>query len=195
MVRIKVKAPVLPLASGIILGAISLTMPWLVARKYQEALDQTIVVERYMYFLWGHTFSVYGKEGMTQTFTTNYIQNIFQGIDFPVISMLLIVISIVLGLVAFLGGRGTVINLRGTMIRIKPFQNPILVLTVSALLPLIAWYYLQLGAPVVRSLHTGYEIKNGPANEFMIGSFIAYALTALITLAYSRREKEKTSDD
>lgn len=185
----KVKAPVLPLTIGIVLGAISLTMPWLAARKYQEALGQTVVVERYLYFLWGHSFTVYGKEDFTQTFYTNYIQNIFNGIDFPVISMLLIIISIVLGLVSFLGGRGTIINLRSRQIRIKPFQNPVLVLIVSALLPLAAWYYLQLGATIVKGLHSNYEITNGPANEFMLGSFIAFALTALITFARERRER------
>lgn len=185
----KVKAPVLPLLAGIALGIVSLTMPWLVARKYQEALGQTVITERYMYFLWGHSYTVFGKEGVTQTFNTNYIQNIFQGIDFPLISMLLILVSVILGLVSFLGGRGTVINLRSKQVMIKPFQNPIPVLAVSTILPLLAWYYLQMGAPVVMNLHSGFEILNGPANEFMLGSFIAFGLTTLITLKRTRDEQ------
>lgn len=187
----KIKAPVLPLLLGVILGIVSLTMPWLVARRYQDAVGQTVIVERYMYYLWGHSYTVYGKEDVIQTFYSYYLQNIFQGIDFPVIAMGLILISIVLGLVSFLGGRGTIISMRSKQIRIKPFQNPLFALMISAILPLLAWVYLLSGMTVIKELHPAFEIIKGPANDFMLGSFIAYLLTAAIT--YKRMRDEKSS--
>lgn len=190
----KIKAPVLPLLLGVILGIIALTMPWLVARRYQEALGQTVTVERYMYYLWGQSYTVYGKEGMQQTFYTNYFQTIFEGIDFPAISMALVLISIILGIVSILGGRGTIINLRSKQIKIQPFKNPVVPLSVSAILTLMAWYYLRLGAPVIWNIHSNLEVMYGPANEFMLGSFFAFTLTAIITYKRIRDERLRNKD-
>lgn len=185
----KIKAPVLPLLLGVVLGIVSLTMPWLVARRYQDALGQTVVVERYMYYLWGHSYTVYGKEDVIQTIYSNYLQNIFQGIDFPLISLILILISIVLGLVSLLGGRGTIITIRSKQIRIKPFGNPLFALLISAILPLLAWAYLQSSTSVVMEIHPAFEIIHGPASDFMLGSFVAYLLTAAITYKKIRDER------
>lgn len=172
-----IKASALTLIVGIALAIVSLSMPWMVANHYVDVGGKKEVADNYVFYLWGQRYTVIGTK-LIQSVTDLYDYR-----DFPFYSMAAVVIAIALGAFTFLANRGTIINIRGKVIKLKATFNPIIPLAIASMLLLFAWWYVQDSSLiVVEGLKLkAYVIEQGPSLDFLILSFIAYLVTIVTT--------------
>ena len=188
--KTKKVASVLPLLTGIGLGIVSLAVPFLLANHYIWADGKRYSADNYLFFFWGKYYTVAGTK-MIQSQTVMYDFG-----DFPVYAMVAVVIGLALAAIAFFGGRGLILNIKGRELKMKLDYNPIWLQIYSTGLLLIAYIYMN---EATKSLIPVLEINNytidyGPSFDFLLGSIIAMVLSVVMTTVKYLKTKNINTD-
>jgi hypothetical protein len=117
--------------------------------------------------------------------------------DFPIYAMAAIVIGLALAAIAFFGGRGLILNIKGRELKMKLDHNPIWLQIYSTGLLLIAYIYMNEATksliPVLQI--NNYVIDYGPSFDFLLGSIIAMSLSVVMTTVKYLKTKNNIKTD
>jgi hypothetical protein len=179
----------LPLLACVLLGIASLGTPFLMASHYITVGDTRYSTDNYLFFLWGKYLTVVGTQQISSS-TVMYDLG-----DFPVYSMILIVMAITIASASLFSGRGLILNMKGRVLKIRLDMNPLWFQMTGLALLLVAYVYLGDGAKMLEAtlLRSNYEIQNGLSFDFLLGSLISLVMSSFITGIKLLKDKgEKT---
>lgn len=179
----------LPLLACVLLGIASLGAPFMMANHYIYVGDTRYSTDNYLFFLWGKYLTVVGTQQISSA-TVMYDLG-----DFPVYTMILIVMAITIASVSLFSGRGLILNIKGKVLKIRLDMNPMWFQMTGLTLLIVAYVYLGEGAKVLEAslLRSNYEIQNGISFDFMLGSLISLVMCSFITGIKLLKDKgEKT---
>lgn len=185
--NVKTKAASLPLLAGIVLGAASLAVPFLLANHYIYVGDRRYSADSYIFFFWGKYYTVTGTKMILSSLVT------YDFGDFPVYAMIAIIIALIAGALSFFAGRGLVLNVKGRTLKLKLDINPLWLQMSSIALLLLAYLYMGNATKFLeaRLLGDNYEIEKGPSLDFLAGSIGVFVVSALMTAIRSLKEERK----
>lgn len=198
----KIKAALFPTVFAIAMAIASIGIPipgtmsgtpWLTAYHEQmiNATDQINKVDNYAYFLWGLQNTVVGK-----TIQSTFVPYDPLG-DFPMFSMYAIIIAIIIGVLAILSNRTPSITIKGRDIKTNISFNPMMLLTISAMLMTVAIVYLYYASSdtIIPFLeNSDYKVNTGIGFQFMGVSAAAFVI-AIVMTHINRKSEEKASEE
>lgn len=198
--KIKIRTALYPTVFAILMAVMSLGIPtpggisgtpWMTAISQQTMPDgQVANIDNVAYFLWGHQYTVSGPKVSQSQFVA------YNWEDFPFYSMILVIIAIIIGVLSLAHGRGTNMVIKGREIKLKVSTNPLVLLTISAILISIAAIYLYFAAnatviPLLKEYNYNI-VEYGYGLKFMVVSVVAFLISIVMTLFdYRKQEKEE----
>jgi hypothetical protein len=182
----------LPLLACLVLGISSIAAPFLLAGHYVSVYAgdsgaNKYNVDNYIFFLWGKYYTVVGTQNILSR-TIMYDLG-----DFPVYAMIMITVAIIMAAASLFTGRGLVANVKGKVLKLKMDINPLWFQGSAFALLLLSYVYLQAGVKMLDTwlLHNDYEVQTGISLDLLMGSIVALAITLVMTVIKSRKEKGK----
>lgn len=181
-------AAFLPLMTSIGLGIVSLAVPFLLANHYIFADGTRYSADNYLFFLWGKYYTVAGAK-LIQSKMVMYSLG-----DFPMYTMIVVIIGLLFGVLSMFAGRGIVLNIKGRMLKLKLDTNPVWLQITSFALLLASYLYLAEASKALAYalVVNNYVTEQGPSIDFLLGSILAMILTIVLTIAKSWKESRKT---
>lgn len=180
----------LPLLACIILGLSALGAPFLIANHYVSVYASgpnsniRYNVDNYVFFLWGKYYTVTGTQQILSQIVTYDLG------DFPLYTMILIIVSLVLAAFSIFCGRGLVVNVKGKVLKLRIDVNPLWFQAPAFVLLLVSYVYLGDGTKMldIWLLKNNYEVQNGMVLDLLSGSIIALAITLVMTAIKLKKE-------
>lgn len=199
----KVKAALFPTIFAIAMAIASIGIPipgtmsgtpWLTAYHEQmiNATGQVTKVDSYAYFLWGFQNTVVGK-----TIQSKFVPYDPLG-DFPIFSMYIIIIAIIIGVLAIISNRMPSITIKGRDIKTDIGLSPMMLLTMSAMLITVAIVYLHYAssATVIPALeNSNYKVSTGIGFQFMGISIVGFLIAIAMTYINKKSEERASEED
>ncbi len=170
-------ASMLPLLAGIGMGIAALASPFLSANHYVFAEGKRYTADHLLFFFWGKYYTVAGANAIQSQMDT------YDFGDFPLYTMAVIVLGLILGAVSMFGGRGIVMNVKGRILKLKLDINPLWLQLFATIFVVLSYIYMT---DATRILSTALEMdryvpEDGPAVEFLLGSSVALAISTIMT--------------
>lgn len=181
----------LPLVVAILFMAVSVSLPWMTASHYVDAGGKKEVADSWTFYLWGQTYTVVGTKVIQS------VTDVYDYRDFPFYGMVTISLALILSIITFLSGRGTVLHVRGRQFKLGYNINPVYVLLASALLIYFTWVYIPAASEGVRAVleRKDYVSEFGPSLDFLFGALLSTAVTIAMTVLKSREEKNEEKSE
>lgn len=187
--RTKKVAASLPLLACVLLGIASLGAPFLMANHYIYVGDTRYSADNYLFFLWGKYYTVVGTQQISSS-TVMYDLG-----DFPVYTMIMIAVALIIAVMSLFSGRGLILNIKGRVLRIRMDMNPLWFQGSAVALLLISYVYLGDGAKFLeaRLLINNYEVQNGLSFDLLLGSLVSLVMSLFITaLKFLKNKGDKS---
>lgn len=168
--------------------------PWLTATHSQfvAAIDKDVDVDNMAFFLWGLQYTVVGKTVQSKFIPYDVTE------DFPMYSMYAIILAITIGILAVISNRLPVITIKGRDIPVKIYNNPLVLLAISALLMILAILYLDYAskATIIPMLeYNDYRVSTGIGFQFMGISTVGFLISIIMTHINTRSAQRDILDE
>lgn len=185
--KTKKVAAMLPLLAGIGLGIAALAGPFLVANHYVMSEGKRFVADNIIFFFWGKYYTVAGANLIQSQMVT------YDFGDFPVYTMIVIIIGLILGAISMFGGRGVILNIKGREVKIKLDTNPVWLQMFATILITLSYIYINDASNVLIDAlrRSNYAAEHGPSIDFLLGSVVALAISTVMTAVKFLKERNK----
>ena len=177
-----------PLLAGIGLGIVALAVPFLVANHYIITGEgKRFAADNLLFFFWGRYYTVSGVNSIMSQ------MNMYDLGDFPIYTMAVVLIGLILGVVSMFGGRGILLNIKGRVLKLKLDTNPVWLQMFGTILIALSYVYITRGADLLTAdlQMNGYVVQNGPSLDFLFGSILAFAISTIMTAVKFLKEGNK----
>ncbi len=180
-------ASMLPLLAGIGMGIAALASPFLSASHYIFAEGKRYTADHLLFFFWGKYYTVTGSNLIKSQ------MEIYDFGDFPIYTMAVVIIGLILGIVSTLGGRGIVLNIKGRILKLKLDTNPVWFQMFATIFVALSYIYMNnaTGKLATVLLIDNYIPEYGPSIDFLLGSAVALAISTIMTASKFLREGSK----
>lgn len=196
------KAALLPTIFAIAMAAASIGIPlpgtmtgtpWLNAAHSQfiNASNENRNVDNIAFYLWGLQYTVVGQTIQSKFVAYDPTK------DFPMFSLYMIIMALILGIMAIIYNRVPSITIKGREIKLKVPSEPMTLLIVAMMLMIVATVYLDFSskATIIPALgDNNYTVKTGIGFLFMEMSILGFLMSIFMTYR-NAKSTEKARED
>lgn len=184
-------ASMLPLLAGIGMGIAALASPFLSANHYVFAEGKRYTADHLLFFFWGKYYTVAGANEIQSQMDT------YDFGDFPLYSMAVIILGLILATVSMFGGRGIILNIKGRILKLKLDINPVWLQMFATIFIVLSYIYMTNATGILSTAlqMDNYVPEDGPSVDFLLGSAIALAISTIMTASKFLKDDSKKQEN